>query len=135
MADRQAISEMLGKGGWAYDAPDVDYLANMFTEDGTFDLTIQGMGQVGSFATRAEIRKLYEDSLASQSDQRRHVVTNIFFEAETETSVTAMSYLLLITIKDGALSVISSGVYKDRVVLDGDEWRIAHRDLHLDLPY
>lgn len=135
MADRQAISEMLGKGGWAYDAPDVDYLANMFTEDGTFDLTIHGMGQVGSFASRGEIRKLYEDSLASQSDQRRHVVTNIFFEDETETSVTAMSYLLLITIKDGALNVISSGVYKDQVVLDGDEWRIAHRDLHLDLPY
>jgi hypothetical protein len=135
MADKQAISEMLGKGGWAYDAPDVDYLANMFTEEGTFDLSIAGMGQVGSFSTRAEIRKLYEDSLASQSDQRRHVVTNIFFEDETDSSVTAMSYLVLITIKEGALNVISSGVYKDRVVLDGDQWRIAHRDLHLDLPY
>jgi SnoaL-like domain len=135
MADKQAISEMLGKGGWAYDTPDVDYLADMFTEDGKFDLTIDGMGQVGSFSGRAEIRKLYEDSLASQTDQRRHVVTNIFFEDETDSSVTAMSYLVLIAVKDGALNVLSSGVYKDSVVLDGDVWRIAHRDLHLDLPY
>jgi hypothetical protein len=135
MADKQAITEMLGKGGWAYDTPDVDYLANMFTEDGTFDLAIEGMGQVGSFAGRAAIRKLYEDSLATQEDRRRHVVTNIFFENETDTSVTAMSYLVLITIKDGAIKVISSGVYKDSVVLDGGTWRIAHRDLHLDMPY
>jgi hypothetical protein len=135
MADKQAISEMLGKGGWAYDTPDVDYLADMFTEDGVFDLTIAGMGQVGSFKGRAEIRKLYEDSLASQTDQRRHVVTNIFFEDETDSSVTAVSYLVLIAIKDGALNVISSGVYRDSVVLDGGTWRLARRDLHLDLPY
>ena len=97
----------------------------MFTTDGTFDLTIDGLGQVGSFAGRAEIRKLYEDSLATQEDQRRHVVTNIFFEDETDDSVTAISYLVLITVKDGALNVISSGVYKDRVVLDDGTWRIA----------
>lgn len=135
MADKQAITELLGKGGWAYDAPDVDYLADMFTEEGTFDLTIDGMGQVGSFKGRAEIRKLYEDSLAAQEDQRRHVVTNIFFEDDTAESVTAVSYLVLIAIKGGSLNVISSGVYRDQVVLDGNVWRIAHRDLHLDLPY
>jgi SnoaL-like domain len=135
MADKQAITEMLGKGGWAYDTPDVDFLADMFTEDGTFDLSIDGVGHAASFSGRAEIRKLYEDSLASQTDQRRHVVTNIFFEDETDDSVTAMSYLVLITIKDGALNVISSGVYKDSFVRDGDHWRIAARDLHLDLPY
>lgn len=135
MADKQTITEMLGKGGWAYDTPDVDYLADMFTEDGRFALTIDGVGPVGPFEGRAAIRKLYEDSLASQSDQRRHVVTNIFFEDDTDDSVTAVSYLVLISIKDGALNVISSGVYRDSFVRDGDQWRIAERDLHLDLPY
>lgn len=135
MADKQAITEMLGKGGWAYDTPDVDYLADMFTEDGRFALTIDGVGPVGPFEGRAAIRKLYEDSLASQTDQRRHVVTNIFFEDDTDDSVTAVSYLVLISIKHGALNVISSGVYRDSFVRDGDQWRIAERDLHLDLPY
>ena len=65
-ADKQAITELLGKGGRAYDTPDVDFLADMFTTDETFDLSIDGMGQVGSFAGRAEIRKPYEDSLATQ---------------------------------------------------------------------
>lgn len=135
MADRQAISEMLGKGGWAYDTPDVDYLADMFIEDGRFELSIDGVGPVGPFEGRAAIRKLYEDSLASQTDQRRHVVTNIFFEDETDDSVTAVSYLVLLSIQDGALKVISSGVYRDAVVRDGDSWRIKVRNLALDLPY
>lgn len=135
MADKLAISGMLGKGGWAYDAPDVDYLADMFTEDGRFELSITGVGDVGPFEGRAAIRKLYEDSLAAQTDQRRHVVTNIFFEDETDTSVTAVSYLVLISIKEGKLEVISSGVYRDSVVLDGDAWRITLRNLQLDLPY
>jgi hypothetical protein len=135
MADKQAITEMLGKGGWAYDTPDVDYLADMFVEDGRFELTITGVGPVGPFEGRGPIRKLYEDSLASQTDQRRHVVTNIFFEDETDTSVTAVSYLVLISIQDGVLKVISTGVYRDNFVLDGDAWRIAVRNLQLDLPY
>ena len=135
MADREAIRDMMGKGGWAYDTPDVDYLADMFTEDGVFDLAIDGMGQVGNFVGRENIRKLYEDSLEEQDDQRRHVVTNIFFEEEDDTSATVVSYLVLITIKEGQLNVISSGVYTDKVVLDGDTWRIKHRDLYLDMPY
>jgi hypothetical protein len=135
MADKQAISEMLGKGGWAYDTPDVDYLADMFTEDGRFELSIDGVGEVGPFEGRAPIRKLYEDSLASQTDQRRHVVTNIFFEDETDDSVTAVSYLVLISIENGALKVISTGVYRDQIVRDGDAWRIKVRNLALDLPY
>ena len=49
--------------------------------------------------------------------------------------MTAVSYLVLISIKDGELNVISSGVYRDSVVRDGDAWRITLRNLHLDLPY
>jgi ketosteroid isomerase-like protein len=135
MADKQAITELLNKGGYAYDTGDVDFLTDMFTEDGRFELSITGVGPVGPFEGREAVRKLFADSLESQSDQRRHVVTNIFFEDETDDSITAYSYLVLITVKDGALDVISSGVYRDTVVRDGDAWRIKLRNLALDLPY
>jgi hypothetical protein len=58
-----------------------------------------------------------------------------FFEDETDSSATAVSYLTLISITDGALNVISSGVYTDKVELVDGEWLIRHRDLALDLPY
>jgi hypothetical protein len=136
MADTQRIAGMLGKAGWAYDVSDFDWLTGIFTEDAQFTLTIEGMGQVLDIETREAIGDLFTSSAADQTDQRRHLVTNIFFEDETDSSVTAMSMLTLISIENGELTVISSGVYNDKIVLDGDgEWRIKHRDLYLDRPY
>ncbi len=135
MADKHAITELLNKGGYAYDTADVDFLVDMFTADGRFELSIAGVGPVGPFEGRDAIRALYAGSLESQTDQRRHCVTNLFFEDETDDSITAISYLVLISIQDGELNVISSGVYRDEIVRDGDAWRITLRNLALDRPY
>lgn len=135
MADKQAVSEMLGKAGWAYDEGHLDYLAGIFTDDALFTLSIEGQGQVGNFEGKDTIMGLYEGAKEAATDRRRHVVSNIFFEDETEGSITAVSYLTLISIQDGALNVISSGVYTDKVELVGGAWLIKHRDLALDLPY
>ncbi len=126
---------MLGKAGWAYDQGHLDYLESILTEDAVFTLSIDGQGQVGNFEGRDTIMGLYRGASESQEDQRRHVVSNIFFEDETDSSVTAVSYLTLISISDGALNVISSGVYTDKVELVDGQWLIRNRDLALDLPY
>ncbi len=135
MADKQAVSELLGKMGWLYDTGDMDGVVNSFTEDAVFDLAIEGAGKVGSFEGREVIRGLYEGAHADQTDQRRHAVTNIWFGEETDTTIKATSYLVLISIENGALTVLSTGVYNDEVVLVDGEWKIKHRDLYLDLPY
>jgi len=134
MSDKQQITELLNKGGWAYDTGDVDFLADMFTEDGKFDLQIQ-KNDVIKFDGRTNIRALYEKSLKTQTDQRRHIVTNLFFADEKDTSITATSYLLLTAVADNKLSVLSTGVYTDKLVKQGNTWRIKHRFLYLDLPY
>lgn len=134
MADKQAITELLNRAGVAYDTPDLDFLLNMFVDDGVFELVITGNDPM-IFEGKETINGLFEGSLEDQDDQRRHVVTNIFFQNETETSATTVSYLTLITVKDGALSVISSGVYTDDVVLVDGEWKLKKRHLLLDLPY
>ena len=135
MADKQLITEALGRGGWAYDTGHFDVLAANFTADAVFDLSIAGMGRVGSFVGKDAILKLHTDSFAAQKDQRRHAITNIFFTDETDRSVTAHSYLILLVIKDGIMTVMSSGAQTDRFVLDDGAWRIAHRKLDLDRPY
>jgi hypothetical protein len=45
------------------------------------------------------------------------------------------SVLALLAITAGRIGVLSSGVYSDTVVKDGDGWRIAKRHISLDLPY
>jgi len=135
MADKQAVTELLNRAGVAYDTADTDFLTNMFVTDGAlFHMTIAG-GDIIPFEGQATIGKLFSDSLQEQSDQRRHVITNIYFENETDTSITAISYLVLITVEDGALKVLSSGMYTDDCVLQGGDWKLKKRRLDLDLPY
>ena len=134
MADKQAITEILNRAGVAYDVADVDFLSSIFTDDGLFEMTIAG-GDPIRFEGGANIRKLFADSLQEQDDQRRHVITNIYFASDAGDAAQVVSYLVLITVKDGALTVLSSGMYTDDFVLDGGEWKIRKRLLELDLPY
>lgn len=134
MSVKQDITELLNRAGVAYDIADVDYLADIFAEDGTFRMVIAGGDEI-RFDGRATVRKLYEDSLASQNDQRRHAVTNIYFKECSDTRAVVVSYLILIAVAEGKLNVLSSGMYTDTLVNDGTGWLIQDRHLTLDLPY
>jgi len=135
MADKHAVTELLNQAGVAYDTADTDFLREMFVNDGAqFEMTIAG-GDVIPFEGKANIGKLFADSLEEQTDQRRHVITNIYFTDEADSSVTAISYLVLIAVENGALNVLSTGIYTDNCVLQVSAWKIQKRRLDLDLPY
>lgn len=135
MADKQAVTELLNQAGVAYDTADTDFLTNMFAEDDAkFLMTIAG-GDIIPFEGKDTIGKLFTDSLTEQTDQRRHVITNIYFQNETDDSITAVSYLVLIAVENGKLETLSSGIYTDDCVLRGGDWKIQTRRLDLDLPY
>jgi 3-phenylpropionate/cinnamic acid dioxygenase small subunit len=135
MADKQAIAEILGRLAWAYDSGNLDYFEATYAKDGRFTVTIAGMGQVGDYRSIETVMGLYRNAKSSQSDVRRHVITNIFFTEETATSATVVSYLTLIATKDGLTKTLTAGVYTDKFVLIGGAWRLQHRDLALDAPY
>lgn len=135
MADKQAITEILNKMGVAYDVGDSDYLGGMFTEDSEFSMIIAG-GDPIRFEGGPAIRKLFTDSMHDQEgEQRRHVVTNIYFEDDSADSAKVISYLVLLVVAGGKMTLTSSGMYTDTFVLHGGEWKIKHRHLDLDLPY
>ena len=135
MADKQAVTELLNRAGVAYDTGDSDFLIDMFAPDGpAFEMTISG-GEPIVFEGSEAIAGLFTGAMEEQTDQRRHVVTNLHFENETETSVTAVSYLVLISVENGKLTVLSTGVYTDDCVLVNGRWKVQKRFLALDLPY
>ena len=135
MADKQAIAEILGRLGWAYDSGNLDYFEAVYTKDSRFTVSIAGMGQVGDYRSIEKIMELYRGSKSGQTDQRRHVISNIFFSDESESTATAVSCLTLLATKDGVTKVLSAGVYTDKFVSQGGAWRLQHRDLALDAPY
>ena len=135
MADKQAVTELLNRAGVAYDTGDSDFLIDMFAPDGpVFEMTVSG-GEPIVFEGSEAIAGLFAGAMEEQADQRRHVVTNLCFENETETSVTAISYLVLISVENGKLRVLSTGIYTDDCVLVDGRWKILKRSLALDLPY
>lgn len=135
MADRGQINDVLNRYAWGYDENKLDVIGECFTADAVFSMRIADGDLIGPFEGREAILGLMKGSLESQTDQRRHVTTNVFFESDERDAAEVMSYLTLISVADGRLNVLSSGWYRDRFVLDGDRWRIRDRYLQLDLPY
>jgi len=132
---KQAINELLNRAAYGLDVRDLTVLNNCFAEQATMSLRIAGGDLVGPFEGREDIMKLMTDSMEAQTDQRRHQVSNVFFQDESESTATVMSNLTLISIEHDVISLVSSGVYRDQVVLRDGQWQLLDRYLELDLPY
>jgi hypothetical protein len=135
MADHLAIMNTLNRWSFGYDLPDFDVMADAFTENCQLTMRIGAGDLVGPFAGREACMKLFRDSLEGQNDQRRHLTVNHAFFEESEDRAKVKSVLALIAIAEGKITLLSSAIYDDTVVLDGDGWRIASRHIALDLPY
>lgn len=134
MADMTAIQMVLSRWAYAYDERDAQALGASFTDDATLTISIAG-DEAGAFEGKDAIVELFENSLAGQTDQRRHVTTNYFFEDESDDAATVVSYLTLMRIENGALEALSTGYYRDQVALHDGEWMLENRHIALDVPY
>lgn len=133
--DRGAIEDVLNRYAIAYDENDMSTLANCFTQDAVMSLRVQDGDLIGPFEGRDAIVQLMRDSLASQTDQRRHIVTNAVVRSADGSAVSVESYLTLISVEGKTLTVLSTARYEDRLVRDGGAWRFSKRHVQLDLPY
>jgi 3-phenylpropionate/cinnamic acid dioxygenase small subunit len=129
-----AIHELLGKAAYAYDQRDLDLLESCFDIDAVMSMRIAGGGLIGPFEGRDAIMQLMKNSMAEQTDVRRHVVSNIFFESIGEQPV-VISNLTLLSTQGGVASLLATGIYRDTVVEEDGSWRLRSRHLDLDSTY
>lgn len=132
--EKLAVHELLSIAAYAYDERDVAMLESCFASKACFSMRIGGGDLVGPFEGREAIMELMTGSMAQQTDVRRHVVSNIFFDPR-ESDPTAVSNLTLFSTEEGAIQLLSAGVYHDTVVLEGGSWKIIKRHLDLDKSY
>lgn len=133
--DKLAIHELLARSAWAYDEARLDVMKDCFTEAVQMRLRIAGGDVIGPYEGRDAVLALNRDAIASQRDQRRHVVSNVFFESEDGDAAVVVSTLTLLATADGRTSVVSAGLYRDTVVRTPEGWLFAERFLQLDKPY
>ena len=135
LEDKQSISELLARSAYGLDMKDLSLLESCFAEDANFSLAIEGIEEVSKFVGRQEIMGLFTGALDAQTDERKHVISNLWYAEEGGDSATVVSYLSLFATENGLTILVTTGLYTDRVVKVGGEWKVADRDLKLDRPY
>ena len=134
--DRLAIQEMIARYSHAYDDRDAETFAQLFVEDGIFEVIVPGeSGPTVRLSSRAAIRTWAAERhrLTAGSRARHHQSGVLFDELTTDTA--RMRAMLLLTRQgapDTAPLLHLTGVYHDtwRKVREG--WRLVHRAARVD---
>ncbi len=135
MSAREEIAELLSRSAFALDQKDLATLEAGFHADATFTLVIDGVDEPSVFEGREAIMGLMKGALDAQTDVRKHVISNVWHESEGADEAVVVSYLTLMATENGATELITTGIYRDRVVLADAGWLVADRHLTLDRPY
>jgi hypothetical protein len=130
-----AIHELLNRAAYYFDMHDVDGLETCFTEDAGMLVKIADGPTFGPFESRKAIMELMSASLSAQTDTRRHIICNIFFESEDSKEPTVVSTLVVTSAESGKINLVTGGVYRDVVKKVDGNWLISHRHLDLDMPF
>lgn len=132
--DRFAISELMARMAYCYDEGELDALEDCFCEDAVVSMRIAGGDIVGPFEGRDNVMGLYRNAKASQSDVRRHDITNLFFNT-SDGAVAATSYLTLFATENGETRLLTTGVYRDQLEQRDGHWKVRRRHIDLDNGY
>lgn len=135
-ADRQNILDALSKYTWGYDEGDFELLADAFTKEAQSGGRVSGTDMKwGPMDGREQIVSILKDIRKTQTDQRRHNVSNFLFSKQTETEASFRCNLSLVGTEDGVSKVISGGYYDIDAVKQGNVWRMTRLDGVLDAPF
>lgn len=135
LEDKLAIHELLGRAALGYDERDTDMLSACFANAASFTMRIAAGDLVGPFEGQDNIMQLMTDSMANQTDVRRHVISNIVFGQAANSKAHVISNLTLLATENGAIELLSSGIYRDDVEQIDGVWQITKRHLDLDKGY
>jgi hypothetical protein len=113
----------------------MEMLEDTFSAGAALTIDIAGAEGDVSFEGRDAIMGLMRDSMEAQHDQRRHVVTNVFFEQLAGDRATVISNVTITSVEHGAIRLVTSGLYRDAVIREDGCWRIAKRRIELDMAY
>ncbi|MDA3040542.1 MAG: nuclear transport factor 2 family protein [Actinomycetota bacterium] len=135
VADRLAIAERVHLYGWGYDEHDRGLLADCFTEDGTWEGRIMGNNGVGPLLGRDAVVEFLTAFWDEQTDQRRHIFTNVVVSDLTATAGVAHAYLLLTASSGGEMKPVTNGPYRLEMRKDAEIWCIARLAAGFDAPF
>ena len=128
MPDYAAIAELFARYGASQDLHDRELMATTLTQGASATIHIAGMDSIGPLDGRDTIVSFFGDILDSQTDQRRHSITNI----RRLDGDRVNAYLTLIVTDEGETVVKSAGIYEATVAEEDGEAKLSGFVLSLD---
>ena len=135
LATKQAIHEALARSAYALDERQMDLLEAGFTENATLEIKIADAEPI-HFESRDTIMGLMRDAAETQTDIRRHLITNLYFQGiDSRGLVQCTANLTITSVENGAIRLVTSGYYRDKFEHKNGDWQIAHRCIDMDMAY
>ena len=116
------------------DEQDAELLRSTLMEDAQTGMILDGQ-KMGPPPGREGIVRYLEEFWRTQTDQRRHVLSNAIVEAESPEAAVASFYLTLYATKDRTLRPVATGRYRVQFVLKDTRGWIQNVELTLDGPF
>jgi hypothetical protein len=128
MPDFAAIADVFARYGASNDLHDRGLMASTLTAGASATIHIAGADSIGRLDGRDTIVSFFGDILDSQTDQRRHVITNLRrLEGDR-----VNAYLTLIVTDEGETVIKSAGIYEATVAEEDGELKLSGFVLSLD---
>ncbi|MEZ5412342.1 MAG: nuclear transport factor 2 family protein [Acidimicrobiales bacterium] len=135
VADRLAIAECIHRYGWGYDERDRDALGGCFTDDGVWEGTIMGVDVIEPHVGREAVVEFLTGFWAIQTDQRRHIFTNVVVTDLDGSTAVAHAYLMLTAAADAVMATVTTGPYRFEMRQEQGVWRMARLVAGFDAPF
>jgi hypothetical protein len=133
--DRHLVVERLAVYCWANDVHSQAMLEECFAADAAWEGTVGDQHQVGPMRGRDRIVAWLAGFWPHQRDQRRHMVMDFAIEEIDSDRALLLSYVLLTSARDGAVTVVTTGYYRVRMVRELEGWKIAELFGGFDAPF
>jgi 3-phenylpropionate/cinnamic acid dioxygenase small subunit len=110
-------------------------LGDSFSKDASFTIHLAGSDGWGPYTGRSTIVDWLASVMKTQTDQRRHCLSNLRFEELTDSRAAVVSFLTLTAAEHGKARLLTTGWYRDELIREDGAWRVCKKDLHLDAAF
>lgn len=129
------IQQCINRYCWGFDDRRLDVMGDCFLETATWDASVMGEVSIGPFIGREQILEWLSRFWKYQTDQRRHVFTNLVVDSLEGNTAVAYCYLLLLGTSNSETQLESSGFYRFTLQYEEGRWFIAALTAGFDAPF
>lgn len=132
VADRLAIQELFARYGIAHDEVNETAMSDLFTEDAILDVSLGGP-PFDRLSGRDAITENFHKVAATQTDQRRHAITNIEMTFSSTHSANARAYGVVPAAEGSDIRMVVSCAYTAEAIRCPDDlWRFSRLWIGMD---